>query len=89
MVLDMTEAAGNYLTAVLDAAEVSEHTAVRIRLQDDGLAPTLDMARPGDERFQHHGRVVLVLDDRAREYLEGSMLDVEHTPDGPKLLILQ
>ena len=39
--------------------------------------------------FDHGERTVLVLDIRASSYLAKSMLDVDATPDGPKLLILQ
>jgi hypothetical protein len=87
--LKMTEAAGEYLTAVLDRANAPTDTAIRLQLHNDGLSPELDSARPGDMAFDHDGRTVLLLDDRARDYLAKSTLDVDATPDGPKLLILQ
>lgn len=87
--LYITDAVGDYLEAVLDKAKVPQNTAIRIRLEQGALAPALDTARPGDETFDHRGRVVLVLDSQVREYLAESVLDVEHTADGPKLLILQ
>jgi Fe-S cluster assembly iron-binding protein IscA len=87
--LNITEAAGEYLTAVLERANAPEYTAIRIRLEDGGLSPALDLARPGDETFDHNGRLVLLLDGGACDYLSDSTLDVDETPDGPKLLILQ
>jgi hypothetical protein len=87
--LYITDAVGDFLEAVLDKARVPHNTAIRIRLEQGALAPALDTTRPGDETFDHHGRVVLVLDGQVREYLADSVLDVEQTADGPKLLILQ
>ncbi len=87
--MKITEAAGEYLTAVLDRANAPTETAIRLQLRSDGLLPELDTARPGDMTFDHGGRTVLVLDHRARDYLVNSTLDVDATPDGPKLLILQ
>jgi hypothetical protein len=87
--LKITEAAGEYLTAVLERAQASGDTAVRIELHDGALSPALDSARPGDETYDHQGRMVLLLDPPVREYLEDSMLDVDETPGGPQLLILQ
>ena len=85
----ITDAAGEYLITVLERAKASEDTAVRIRVHDDdALSPVLDTPRPGDESFDHQGRLVLVLDARARDYLGDTMLDIEETPDGPKLLVL-
>jgi hypothetical protein len=87
--MKITDAAGEYLTSVLDRANAPADTAIRLRLHNDGLAPELDSAQPGDMTFDHGGRTVLLLDDRARDYLVKSTLDVDATPDGPKLMILQ
>jgi len=88
--LNITEAAGEYLTEVLERANAPEDQAIRLRLlDDDALAPIVDTIRDDDESIDHNGRLILLLDARARDYLRGSMLDVEETPDGPKLLILQ
>ncbi len=88
--VNMTAAVGAYLEAVLERAHAPMDAAVRLELQgDEALAPKIDHALPDDVRFLHHGRTVLVLDARTSEYLDHSMLDVEETPDGPKLLVLQ
>jgi len=87
--LTMTKAAGDYLTAVLQRANTSHDTAIRILLEDDELAPTLDTARPGDETLDYHGRKVVLLDAEVCEYLADSTLDFQATDDGPRLLILQ
>jgi hypothetical protein len=87
--LTMTKAAGDYLTAVLQRADASQDTAIRIVLEDDELAPALDTERPGDETLDYHGRKVLLLDAEVCEYLADSTLDVQPTDEGPRLLILQ
>jgi hypothetical protein len=87
--LTMTNAAGDYLTVVLQKVHASQDTAIRIVFKDDKLAPALDTTRPGDETLDYHGRKILLLDAEVCEYLADSTLDVESTDEGPRLLILQ
>jgi hypothetical protein len=84
----MTETAGEYLTAVLDNANVPDETAIRLVLEGGTLTPQLDNARPGDEKFDHAGRMVLILDTQVSQVLDNSTLDVEATDEGPKLILL-
>ena len=83
----MTETAGEYLTAVLDNANASEETAIRFVLEGNTLTPKLDNARPGDEKFDYAGRMVLILDTQVSRTLDDSTLDVEATNEGPKLIL--
>jgi hypothetical protein len=85
----MTEAAGGYLTAVLDNANAQESTAVRFVLEENTLTPMLDNSRPGDETFDHNGRQVLLLDAQVSQILADSTLDVRATEEGPRLVLLQ
>jgi hypothetical protein len=84
----MTQTAGEYLTAVLDNINAPEETAIRLVLEGDALTPRLDSARPGDEQFDHAGRMVLILDAQVSQILDDSALDVEATDEGPKLILL-
>ena len=84
----MTETAGEYLTAVLDNANASEEIAIRFVLEGNTLTPRLDNARPGDEKFDHAGRMVLILDAQVSQALDDNTLDVEATDEGPKLILL-
>jgi len=84
----VTEAAGGYLTAVLDKTNISEGPAIRLVLEGNTLTPQLDNARPGDETFDYEGRTVLMLDAQVSQVLDDSTLDVEATDEGPKLILL-
>jgi len=84
----VTEAAGGYLTTVLDKTNISEGTAIRLVLEGNTLTPQLDNARPGDETFDYEGRTVLMLDAQVSQVLDDSTLDVEATDEGPKLILL-
>ena len=84
----VTEAAGGYLTAVLDNANASEETAIRLVLEGNTLTPQLDNAHPGDATFDHEGRMVLMLDAQVSQVLDDSTLDIEATDEGPKLILL-
>ena len=68
----VTEAAGGYLTAVLDNANASEETAIRLVLEGNTLTPQLDNSRPGDETFDYEGRLVLMLDSQVSQVLDES-----------------
>jgi hypothetical protein len=83
--LTMTEAAGGFLCKVLDDAHASPDTAVRVLIDGDALASTLDKPRPGDSTFVHEGRKVLVLDEQVSELLAERTLDVRSTHEGTKL----
>jgi len=84
----VTEAAGGYLTAVLDNANASEETAIRLVLAGNALTPQLDNTRPGDETFDYEGRMVLMLDAQVSQVLDDSTLDIEATDEGPQLILL-
>jgi len=47
----------------------------------------LDNARPGDEKFDYAGRMVLILDAQVSQALDDSTLDVEATDEGPTLTL--
>ncbi len=86
--LNVTEAAGDYLNRVLDNANASPDTAVRLTVEQQSLTAALDNERPGDTTFDHEGRKVLLLDELASNALADSKLDVQPTPDGPTLEVV-
>jgi Fe-S cluster assembly iron-binding protein IscA len=89
MMFTMTEAAGEYLTTLLDNANAEEEAAIRFVLEGSTLTPTLDHAHPGDATFDHEGRMVLMLDAQVSQILTDSTLDVQATEEGSKLVLLQ
>ncbi|MCW5635334.1 MAG: hypothetical protein KIT17_18500 [Rubrivivax sp.] len=84
--MTMTKAAGEYLTHALERANAPEPSAVRILVRPDGLKTTIDEAHDGDQRFQHEGRTVLVLDPVVAAHLTNRTLDAED--DGSRLVCL-
>jgi len=83
--LTLTEAAGGYLTGVLDESKAPADTALRLHVGADGLSAALDSQRPGDATYDHGGRKVLLLDRRASEALSDKTLDLQSTPEGERL----
>ena len=86
--LVMTDAAGGFLTRVLQEARATDDTAVRFVLEGEKITPTLDTARPDDDVFAHAGRRVLIVDKGVAEALGSSVLDVEKTRQGNKLILM-
>ncbi|HXR59672.1 MAG TPA: hypothetical protein VN747_10190 [Burkholderiales bacterium] len=84
----MTEAAGGFLTHVLEEAHAAEDTAVRFVLEGEHIAPKLDTVHPGDDVFAHAGRKVLIVDKGVARVLGSSILDVEKTMSGSKLILM-
>ena len=85
----MTESAGEFLCAVLDRAQAPEEAALRLELEGGSLISKLDKPRPGDATFDHDGRRVLVMDERVSQLLESSTLELQPTPEGEKLVLIQ
>lgn len=86
--LNLTQAAGGYLSKVLEEASASPETAVRLAVEGEGLQSTLDTVRPGDTTYNHEGRKVLLLDTQASRVLANRTLDVQPTDEGPRLGII-
>jgi hypothetical protein len=86
--LVMTEAAAGFLTRVLENAHATEDTAVRFVLDGERVTPRLDTVRAGDDVFAHAGRKVLIVDKSVAQALGSSVLDVEKTMSGSKLILM-
>jgi hypothetical protein len=86
--LVMTEAAGGFLTKILEEARATDDTAVRFVFEGERVTPMLDTVRPGDDVFAHAGRKVLLVDKGVAMALGSSVLDVEKTGNGSKLVLM-
>ena len=84
----MTEAAGGFLTRLLEEARAADDTAVRFVLEGERVTPMLDTVRAGDDVFAHAGRKVLIVDKGVSQALGSSVLDVEKTLNGSKLILM-
>jgi Fe-S cluster assembly iron-binding protein IscA len=83
--ITITDAAGTYLNGLLGEVSAPDEIAIRVVMEEQGLALRLDGVRPGDESFTHNGRTILLLDAAVSSALEGRTLDVEDAADGPQL----
>ena len=79
----VTKAAGAYLNHWLEQDPVGE--VVRIVFGPRGLEPQPSALLPGDSRFEHQGRTVLVLDKTLSQMLANKTLDVNEEYNGSRL----
>ena len=69
---------------------LSRHPAksvIRIGRKDGRMKMRVASAQPNDERFDHNGRIVLVLAQRVSAQFKSGTLDLRETERGPKLHI--
>jgi Fe-S cluster assembly iron-binding protein IscA len=84
--LTVTNAAGRFLSGMLERSDAPAESAVRILVEPKGLRMTIDQERAGDSSFEHEGRKVLVLDPDGASKLSERTLDVK--PDGTRLVCI-
>lgn len=75
--LTVTESAGTHLAQLLAESDAPDEAAVRIAHDQDGWSLLLDNADPSDQRFEHNGKTVLVIDPEAADLLGDVTLDVQ------------
>ena len=75
--LTITETAGSHLAQLLLESEAPEEAAVRIAHDQDGWSLLLDNADPEDQRYEHNGKTILVIDQESAELLGDVTLDVQ------------
>jgi Fe-S cluster assembly iron-binding protein IscA len=85
--LSITEAAGTHLVGLLDSSEAPDGAAARFVADAQGLSLKLDQPREGDEKVEHDGRTVLLMDDRVSQLLSNMTLDIEKTDEGQALTL--
>lgn len=86
--LNVTEAAGEYLVQLLDKAEAPTDTAVRLVVEGRQLTMTLDKPNPEDATFDHEGRTVLLVDGVLSSALAERTLDVKAGEDREQLALV-
>lgn len=74
------------LTAKVD----NPHAGLRLAISSPGhFALTIDVENPGDQVVEYEGSKVLLVEQGLAASLEEVTLDVEGTPEGPKLAIFR
>ncbi len=72
-----TESAGALLAQMIEQEKLADDMAFRIISNSEGLFFEQDIVRPGDAKFEHEGRVVLILDAGMVQMLEDDELYAE------------
>ncbi len=85
--LNASDAACAFISEMLTSSEAPDDDAVRLVIEEDQLSMKLDEEKPGDETFLHEGKTILLVDAEMSQVLDGKMLDVEDTEEGPKLTV--
>jgi hypothetical protein len=83
--LNVTKSALDRLSDRLARRAAAEAVALRFTRHDGRWKLGQDMERPGDVKFTHQGRNVLLLDESAASAMANMTLDVRDTGAGPRL----
>ena len=88
--LTVTEAARDKLKETLKANTSDQETSLRLTMKPPGqLGLVLDKISSADSVVEHEGTKVLIISHEIAELLGRAKLDVEETPDGNTLKIIQ
>ena len=83
----VTYTAGEHMAYLLSEHQVRDDVVLRIKLTKGGVEMQPDKIRPGDETFDHNGKVVLVLDQQTLQLLGNKTIDVMTDDDGSHLIL--
>ncbi len=83
----LTYTAGEHMAYLLSEHEFSDDVVVRVRLTKGGVEMQPDKMCPGDETFDHNGKVVLVLDQQTLQLLGNKTIDLMTDDDGSHLIL--
>ncbi len=84
----VTYTASEHVAYMLSVHQAGKDVVLRIKLTNGGIEMQPDMIRPGDETFDHNGKVVLGLDQRISQLLGNKTIDLM-TDDAGSHLILE
>ena len=88
--LKVTESAKQKLRETLLANTDDREAGLRLKMKSSGqLGLVLDRGSPADSIVEHEGSKVLIVEHELAELLQEATLDIQDTPDGPKLTIFQ
>ena len=86
--LTVTEDAKQLLKETLRAHSDDPEVVLRLSMKPPGqLGILLDNEAEGDQVIEHEGVKVLLVASELAPMVEGVTLDIQDTPDGPKLVV--
>jgi Fe-S cluster assembly iron-binding protein IscA len=83
----LTYTAGEHMAYMLSEHQNHDDVVVRNKLTKGDVEMQPDKIRPGDEAFDHNGRVVLVLDQQISQLLGNKTIDLMTDDDGSHLIL--
>ncbi len=83
----VTYTAAEHIAYMLSEHQVRDDVVLRIKLMNGGVEMQPDKVRPGDETFDHNGKVVLVLDQQTSQSLGNKTIDLTTDDDGSHLIL--
>ncbi len=85
--LTVTYTAGEHIAYMLCEHEASDDVVLRIEWTKGGIELQPDKMRPGDETFDHNGKVILVLDQQTLQLLGNKTIDLMTDDDGSHFIL--
>ncbi len=86
--MTITYTAAEHIAYMLSEQQVPDGIVLRIKLRKGGVEIQPDKMRPGDETFDHNGKVVLVLDQQTSQLLGNKTIDLLTDDEGSHLVII-
>ena len=83
----LTYTAGERMAYMLSERQDRDDVVMRIKLTKGDVEMQPDKMRPGDETFDHNGKVVLVLDQQTSQLLGNKTIDLITDDDGSHLTL--
>ena len=89
--IGVTKRAKEVLKGILSDKADNPQAGLRLMTggQRDRFALSIDIEMPGDHVVEHKGFKVLLVEEGLTTRFEGTILDVEDTPEGPTLVLFK
>ncbi len=85
--MTVTYTAAEHIAYTLSECQAPDDVVLRIKLTNGGVGMQPGKMRPGDETFDHNGKVVLVLDQQISQLLGNKTIDLMTDDDGSHLIL--
>ena len=85
--MTVSYSAAEHMAYTLFESQVSEDSVFRMILTNGCAEMHEDKIRPGDETFDHNGKVVLVMDQQTSQFLGDMTIDLMTDDDGSHIIL--